>query len=82
MLLGLIKIAFGCTVAAIIVDVNVLDGIASHIIGTGLVAVAIALFNWGCRVSARHQRQSILDQSENALDIILSTSGDHPDIPI
>lgn len=60
MLLGTIKIAFLATVAALVVDVGALDGFACYAIGAALVLGAVVLFNAGCRVAARQEKQRTL----------------------
>lgn len=62
MLLGGIKIAFLATVAALVVDVGALDGFACYAIGAALVLGAVVLFNAGCRVAARQEKQRILSE--------------------
>lgn len=82
MLLGVIKVAFCITVAAIVVETDYISGALSYIIGAVLVVSALALFNAGCRVAAgaasKKARQDKLNTSENALDIILGKIGGHP----
>lgn len=81
MLLGAIKITFLVTVAALVVDVGAVDGIAEYAIGVVLVLCAVALFNAGCRVAARQARRTALNNNETTLDLILTGTGDHPSRP-
>ncbi len=51
MLLGMIKVAFCLTIAAIVVETDYVSGMVAYVIGAVLVTGAVLLFNAGCRVA-------------------------------
>lgn len=60
MLLGLIKIAFCLTIAAIVVETDYASGALAYVIGAVLVVGAVLLFNAGCRVAAAQEKRRML----------------------
>lgn len=62
-----IKIAFCILMAGIVVDIGAIDGATSYVVGSVLVIGALALFNAGCRVAAKHEKQRVLSEVTNVV---------------